>query len=102
MSWLLWDGGLFGWLFAQVGDESVNELICEVVEDTLYLLLKVVNVMVGVVEVVDFAHPLGEGLWTAFGEFVQLFKLVWGENFEDLWWDSGHFVEGDGWSIWCC
>ena len=54
------------------------------------------------VEVVDFAHPLGEGLWAAFGEFVQLLKLVWGEDFEDLWWDSGHFVECDGGGIWCC
>ena len=72
------------------------------VEDTLYLLLEVVNVMVGVVKVVDFVHPLGERLWTAFGKVAQLFQLVWGEDFEDLWWDSGHFVECDWGGIWCC
>ena len=72
------------------------------VEDILYLILEGVNMMVGMVEGVDFIHPLGESLWAAFGKFVQLFQLVGGENFEDLWWDSGHFVECDGGGIWCC
>ena len=58
------------WLVVQVRDESVNELVGEVVEDALNLLLEVVDVVVGVVECVDFVHPLCESLWTAFGEVV--------------------------------
>ena len=92
---------MFRGLFIEVGDEGVDELICEVVEDTLYLLLEAVDVMAGVVEVVDFAHPLGERLWTAFGKVVQLFQLVWSEHLEDVWWDSWHFVECDGGGVWC-
>ena len=40
------------------------------IEDVLYLLLEVVDVVVGVVECVDFVHPLRECLWTASGEVV--------------------------------
>ena len=71
MLWLLspaWSGGFASsgrdawcrWRFVQVGNECINELIGEVVEDILDLLLKVLNVDVGVVECVYVVHPLCE------------------------------------------
>jgi hypothetical protein len=42
-----------------------------VVDDLLYLFLEALDMYVGVVGVVDFAHPLGEILWAVFGKVVK-------------------------------
>jgi hypothetical protein len=63
---------LFGGLLGEVVNEGVDQLVCEVIDDLLYLLLKTLDVYVGVVGVVDFAHPAGEVLWAVFGNVAKL------------------------------
>ena len=47
-------------------------MVCEVIDDLLHLLLEALDVDVGVVGVVDLAHPLGEILWAVFWDVAKL------------------------------